>query len=82
MRYEPGSFAGGTQEQMIAWLQEEFNKLREVVNQKLDEEVKFLAMPPLKVREGMIVAADGVNWNPGAGAGLYLFRDGSWWKLG
>jgi hypothetical protein len=36
---------------------------------------------PVKVREGLIRYADGVNWNPGSGAGLYQYISGSWVKL-
>lgn len=38
--------------------------------------------PPAKVRAGMVVEADGVNWNPGSGAGMYVYRAGAWVKVG
>ena len=38
------------------------------------------AAPP-KPREGMVVKADGITWNPGSGAGFYGFRAG-WRFLG
>ncbi len=31
--------------------------------------------------EGLVAFADGVNWNPGSGAGLYEYRGGAWNKL-
>lgn len=34
-----------------------------------------------KAQEGMIAWADGVNWDPGAGAGLYHRMEGVWNKL-
>ena len=37
---------------------------------------------PSKLREGMIVLADGSSWNPGSGAGVYCYRGGSWRFLG
>jgi hypothetical protein len=37
---------------------------------------------PAKPAEGQIVLADGTDWNPGAGAGVYCFYNGSWKKLG
>lgn len=40
-----------------------------------------LAAAPAKPREGMIVVADGTNWNPGAGKGAYEYRSGGWAKL-
>ena len=37
---------------------------------------------PSRPRIGMIVLADGTNWNPGDGEGFYGYYDGSWHKLG
>lgn len=36
---------------------------------------------PDRPREGMLVSADGTDWNPGAGAGIYEYRGGGWHKL-
>ena len=36
---------------------------------------------PDRYREGMIVYADGSDWNPGSGGGLYEYRGGAWAKL-
>lgn len=36
---------------------------------------------PIRPQEGMVVNADGANWNPGGGAGLYQYLGGSWSKL-
>lgn len=37
---------------------------------------------PAKLREGMVVLADGTKWNPGSGAGYYGYRNGAWAFLG
>jgi hypothetical protein len=37
---------------------------------------------PAKRVEGMIRRADGTDWDPGAGAGLYQYRDAAWRLLG
>ncbi len=37
---------------------------------------------PAKVWEGMVMIADGTNWNPGSGAGLYYRLGGVWIKAG
>ena len=37
--------------------------------------------PPSKPREGMVVHADGTNWDPGSGAGRYERVGGAWVKL-
>jgi hypothetical protein len=33
---------------------------------------------PEKPQEGMMVLADGTDWNPGSGAGFYGYRGGAW----
>jgi hypothetical protein len=40
-----------------------------------------LAVAPKKPRAGMVAYADGTNWNPGNGAGLYLYTT-AWKKVG
>lgn len=52
----------------------------------LSEASEFLSLQPLNVapakpREGMVVLADGTNWDPGSGAGYYGYRDGAWRAL-
>lgn len=36
---------------------------------------------PERPRDGMIVCADGTEWNPGSGAGSYEYRAAGWHKL-
>lgn len=60
-------------------LQEIFKQLS-----SLAPEVLILAplnVPPDKVTEGMVANADGTNWNPGGGAGLYQYLSGAWTKM-
>ena len=45
-------------------------------------QLQMLYAAPDKPRDGLIVLADGTNWNPGAGAGFYGYRAGSWRFLG
>lgn len=44
-------------------------------------QLQTLYVAPPKPREGMVVKADGVTWNPGSGAGFYGYRAG-WRFLG
>lgn len=41
-----------------------------------------LSIEPKKVFVGMVVLADGTNWNPGAGQGVYAYYAAAWHKLG
>jgi len=40
-----------------------------------------LGVEPAKPQEYDIVAADGDNWNPGSGSGLYVYLNGTWEPL-
>lgn len=33
---------------------------------------------PAKLADGYVVLADGTDWNPGSGAGVYCYRAGAW----
>lgn len=41
-----------------------------------------LSVAPDKPRQGLTVIADGTNWNPGAGAGVYTYYSNAWNRLG
>lgn len=45
--------------------------------------INFLSVEP-KPKDGIVAAADGVNWNPGADGqpGIFAYYGGSWHKLG
>lgn len=66
-----------------AFLSQELNRVARAKN----EADEFLALTPLAVEpvkrfDGMIVMADGTNWNPGAGVGYYGYHSNTWNKLG
>lgn len=43
--------------------------------------LEFLHVEPDKKRDGTIVGADGIDWNPGAGQGIYAYFNATWNKL-
>lgn len=66
-----------------AFLQQELLNIARATlegNQFLSLEMLYVA--PAKPRDGMVVLADGTNWNPGSGAGFYGYRAGAWRFLG
>lgn len=69
-----------TSELTLEWLIEELRRIQ--ASQPEVFEVVFLNGAPAKPREGMVVGADGTNWNPGGGKGVYAYYSGSWNKLG
>jgi hypothetical protein len=45
-------------------------------------ELTQLNAVPARPQDGQLVYADGTNWNPGSGAGLYAYWGGAWRYLG
>jgi hypothetical protein len=41
-------------------------------------QLRISSAPPTNVRDGMVAYADGGNWNPGSGRGLYIHTNGAW----
>lgn len=44
--------------------------------------LEVLHKEPNKTPDGLFVIADGTDWNPGSGAGVYARYGGAWHKLG
>lgn len=66
-------------------------ELRDVIKRMIQDEsgtlsfdrisLNPLSVVPAKPRTGVIVYADGVNWDPGSGEGLYRFDSTSVWRF-
>lgn len=66
---------------IIHWLTGELNNLAQVLNRYDRLQFIPLTVAPPKPSEGLVVFADGVEWDPGSGAGLYQYVGGSWIAL-
>lgn len=67
-------------EDISLWAQEQFESLINLVRR---EQLTILYFAePLNPEEGLIVRADGTEWNPGSGAGFYGRHNGAWRFLG
>lgn len=62
------------------WLDREHEHIETAGLEEL--KLKVLHVEPEKPRDGWVVVADGSDWNPGSGAGAYLYLSGSWRLLG
>jgi len=80
--YEQTPFSGKSLEDLVAWLQDNHRSIAVELNAKLDNPMRMLYAVPQRVRDGMIVLADGTTWNPGSGGGFYGYYAGAWHKLG
>jgi hypothetical protein len=71
----------GEDEQTRDWARQQFEAISRAVPQPDVLTFTILNAPPAKLSDGMLVYADGTNWDPGSGRGLYERRSSAWFKL-
>lgn len=62
-------------------MQEELTRIAASIDALYDGLREIRHAAPARPKEGMIVIADGTDWNPGSGAGAYEYKGGAWSKL-
>jgi hypothetical protein len=77
--YSPGQVPEDNNE-LRRFLAYELNKIQTSIAALALGHIDKTHVAPVKPREGDIRFADGTNWNPGSGKGIY-FYDGTVWKL-
>jgi hypothetical protein len=86
--YTPVKFVGSggrelSASEVLDYLESELEKLSETLNEMGEFlQLKQLHVEPEKPRAGMVVLADGTDWDPGSGAGFYGYYGAAWAKLG
>lgn len=81
MGYEPGLIPE-TPEEIPQFLTEELRRVAAAFGMLENIRLVELHAEPSRPRDGMIVLADGTNWNPGSGGGYYGRHNGAWTFLG
>lgn len=79
--YQPGD-PPADPSQLQRFLREELLKQKVAFDALADGFLPVVYAAPPKPRDGMLRNADGTQWNPGAGAGLYRYGFGAWHFLG
>jgi len=64
---------------IVEWVREIQDVVTRALNHPNELRLEVMYTAPTKVRVGMVVYADGVKWNPGAGEGLYVWKSDSAW---
>lgn len=78
-RYKPGTVANlRNQKEIVAYIQQEFERISTALEGALPQELEAQSKEPPKKKEGLIVLADGKNWDPGSGKGVYLWMQSQW----
>lgn len=82
MKYVPTSAPSLSDPMFVEWLARELTAVAQSFTEFDNIRLVELNVAPTKPRAGMVVLADGTNWNPGSGAGFYGYYGGAWVKLG
>lgn len=67
---------------LVQYVEIEFEAIARNFSETQELELRVRSAEPLRPRDGMLVDADGTNWNPGAGEGLYRRHLGAWVRVG
>lgn len=67
---------------VIEWVRNELKRIEETFNLQSFVQLVELHVEPVRPRAGMVVFADGTDWNPGSGTGIYAYHSSAWNKLG
>jgi hypothetical protein len=70
-----------TTEAATRWVYDEFTRLAMSIAEADQIRLSPMHSPPPKPLTGTLVYADGTDWDPGGGEGLYVFLSGGWTKL-
>lgn len=82
MTYVPKGQAPTTLEELARYVTEELEEIAAAFLVVEHIELIELHVEPDRPRDGLIVLADGTNWNPGSGAGYYGYHNAAWKFLG
>lgn len=67
--------------EMGRFLFDELQKISGAISALAAGHIDVANVAPIKPRAGDIRLADGTNWNPGSGAGIYYFTGAGAWKF-
>jgi hypothetical protein len=74
--YTPDAVPDEAPRGLRAWLAEQLRRIANDLN--APKHLDLLRAEPARMYDGLVVAADGTNWNPGAGRGVYARVSGAW----
>ncbi len=82
MPYQPEYPVADISPDLAAYLVRELGRVSIALESVDKLQLTVLSVEPEKPRDGMIILADGINFDPGSGAGFYGRTAGSWVPLG
>ncbi len=69
-------------EGILAWIYQELSEIEVTLDNLESSRINLVVQhsEPERPREGDIVRADGTDWNPGSGEGVYEYTSGGAWS--
>lgn len=69
---------------LLLYITQELQHIADVLEGVEDVQLPKLHVEPDKRVDGMLAYADGTDWNPGSGQGVYIWKEdsGAWALLG
>lgn len=80
VQYVPGIVPADSN-QLKSFLENEFLRIQYAIEALAAGHLDQVNVAPAKPRTGDIRLADGTNWNPGSGKGIYAYYNSTWNKL-
>jgi hypothetical protein len=77
MRYTPLPSQASTVEDLRRWVTNELQRIATSAEAAQTPTISVSFTPPAKPAVGQLAFADGTQWDPGSGRGLYYY-DGVW----
>ncbi len=79
MSFLPSSTSATTVADLRTWISNELNRVANAfITSSQTTTLPVLTAAPAKPQIGQVVFADGTNWNPNSGRGLYYYDTGGW----
>ena len=67
--------------EIVRWVKDELDRVSRAIS-SLEHQYPELNAAPERYSIGFVAYADGTNWNPGSGEGLYVYKSTGWTLLG
>lgn len=68
-------------EELTQWADDLVQRLSVIISALAEGSILTYHVAPTKVWDGRLVIADGTDWNPGSGQGVYCYYNSTWNKL-
>lgn len=79
--YVPHRLHAESVEELARNIESELHRVAAAFALGVMRSTEFLHAEPDKPREGMVAGADGTDWDPGSGQGIYVYFAGAWQVL-